>query len=241
MKYEVFGVPVDDITLEEASDRVEKMLRSGRSHAVCYANAETLVHASKNAGLCDALSDADMVFPDGFGLRFFGKYAGAPIRSRVAGLDLMLRVCENAERAGISVFLFGARNNVAYRASLVLRKKYPKLRISGVRDGFEGMKGWESDAGMSEAGIIFVALGTPLQERWVVKYARRLPHARVALAVGGAFDMLAGITPRAPKYVRAIGFEWLWRFLLEPVKRGKRVANAVLVFPTKLILQKKKS
>lgn len=237
-RYELFGVKINDVTLEEAAARIQKMLRSGGPHTVCYANPETLVRAARDEELRFALSRADMVFPDGFGLRLFGRFGSAPFRSRVAGLDLMLLVCKNAEQSGMTVFLLGGGNGVAKKASLVLKEKFPRLRIAGTRDGFKGMRAWEEDMRLRDAHIVFVALGTPAQEEWIAENIDVLPEARVVMAVGGAFDMLSSVMPRAPRFLRAAGLEWVWRFFLEPRKRLMRIINAVIIFPVKIIAKR---
>lgn len=234
MKHELFGVPIDDITLNEA---VKKMLKAvpGKALTVMYANPETVIRATRDMGFRRLLASADIVFPDGIGLRLLGRFAGAPVRERVAGLDLIHALCEQASIKGWSVFLLGGRNNVAENTSLVLKRLYPGLHIAGTRDGFDGLLGSEEDKALRESDIVFVGLGSPFQETWIDRFAHTLPNLRIALATGGAFDMLSGTTPRAPHVLRMLGLEWLWRFLLEP-SRFKRITTSVVVFPYKIMM-----
>ena len=82
----------------------------------------------------------------------------------------------------------------------------------------------------SNSDILFIAYSPPKQEKWIVENLGKMPLIKLAMGVGGAFDFIAGQIPRAPKILRIIGLEWLWRLIQEP-RRVKRIFKAVVVFP----------
>lgn len=114
---------------------------------------------------------------------------------------------------------------------MAIQRMFPALEVAGWCDGFEGLKMWKENRALHRADVVFVGLGSPLQEEWIFHHLRHLSRIRVAMAVGGAFDMLSGATPRAPRFMQKAGLEWLWRFVREPRKRFKRIVNAVIIFP----------
>lgn len=234
-RHEICGVPYDDITLDEIGNEIGRMLQEDRAHAVYYCNAETAVRARRDARLLGAMTRADIVFPDGIGMKIFSRWGNGHVRERVAGIDVVYAACERAVRHGKKVFLFGAKRGIAEHAADVLRKKFPALRITGTLDGYGSAHHWQTNAALADADMVIVAMGTPRQELWIDEYAAALPRMRVAVAVGGAFDMITGTTPRAPKVLQRYGLEWAWRLFLDPKKRAMRIADATIVFPLAVI------
>jgi N-acetylglucosaminyldiphosphoundecaprenol N-acetyl-beta-D-mannosaminyltransferase len=149
---------------------------------------------------------------------------GTPLRERVAGQDLVDRISALAAKRGEKVFLLGAREGIAERAAAELQRRYAGLEIGGCYAGSPAREEEEDIAARintSGARILFVAYGPPRQELWLARVAPRLKHVAVALGVGGTFDTLAGIVPRAPQWMRDAGFEWTYRLLREP-RRWRR-------------------
>ncbi|MEK7493529.1 MAG: WecB/TagA/CpsF family glycosyltransferase [Patescibacteria group bacterium] len=232
-RYTICGVRIDNVTMDEALSRAEKMVLSGGPHAIFSANPEIVLTGSRNVELRDLLNTGDLVLPDGIGIVLVGRLLGMPFHGRVAGVDFMEALCARAATQGWPVFFLGGRNNVAERTSVYMRRVFPSLRVAG----------WSEDTAIEaigdsirQADIIFVALGAPKQEEWIRDNMHKLSHAKCMVAIGGAFDMIAGDIPRAPAFLRAWGFEWLWRLYREPVKRWHRIFYAVLVFPIHAIM-----
>ena len=233
MKHNILGVPIDAATMGEALVMAGKMLSNGKQNAIFTPNPEILLEASRNDEYRAVLQRADLALPDGAGLVLLGRFLGAPFRGRVAGVDFMVKLCELAAKRGQKIFLLGGENCVAGRTVTVLKKQFPDLQIAG----------WSEEVdlprpSLCSADIIFVALGAQKQEWWICDNLSHLSNIKIAMAVGGAFDMISGNIPRAPAFLRKAGLEWLWRFALEPKKRWKRAFNAVIVFPVKAIQNK---
>ena len=236
-RYTICGVRIDNVTMDEALARAEKMIVQGGPHAIFSGNPEVVLAGLRNAGFMELLNTGDLVLPDGIGVIWVGRLLGMPFQERVAGVDFMEAFCARAAANAWPVFFLGGRNGVAERTSAYMRRIFGALRIAG----------WSEDTRVETIGdsichaeIIFIALGAPKQEEWIRENAQKLPNVKCMVAVGGAFDMIAGKTPRAPARMRVWGFEWLWRFCMEPLRRWRRVMNAVIVFPIRAVMWHRK-
>ena len=223
-KINILGVQVDNLTRAQALEEVERFLASPSRHYIATPNPEFAVAAQSDEEFKEILNRADLAVPDGAGLFF-----AAPLfslKERISGVDFMEKICRLAEQSGRRVFLLGGKNGAAETAILNLRKRYPAL-IAAFHEDHENC----GEAILKfKPEVLFVALGAPKQEKWIYRNAGRFPSVKVAMGVGGAFDFLSGKIKRAPRLMRKLGLEWLWRLMMEP-KRAKRIFNAVIVFP----------
>jgi len=223
----ILGVKIDNLNENEILERIEGFLKNnrprigrGKQHYLVTPNPEFLVQAQKDKEFKEILNQADISIPDGVGLILSSHFLGQPIRKRIAGVDLMELICQKAAEKNWSVFLTGGEKGIAEKATENLIKKYPELKINS-----------------QNPKIVFVALGAPKQEKWIKNNLNKMPSVKLAMGVGGAFDFISNNTKRAPKALREIGLEWLWRLALEPW-RMKRIYRAVVVFPY-LVLKKR--
>lgn len=236
MKYNIFGVPVDAVTMAEAIVRAKEMLAGGRLNKIFTPNPEILLEASRDGQYRAVLQAGDLLLPDGIGLVLAARLSGIPFKERVAGADFMLKLCELASAGKKKIFLLGGKNGAAERTAAALKNKFPGILISGYS---EDEKMAAQDHALLSADILFVALGAKRQEKWINDFSSKPSNVRIAVAVGGAFDMISGDIPRAPIFLRKMGLEWLWRFLMEPRKRWRRAINAVIVFPIYFLFHNK--
>jgi len=163
----------------------------------------------------------------------FSKPNSIHLRERVTGTDLMARIADRSRTENWSLYLLGAEPCVAEAAAAALGQRYPGCRIVGWHSGSPSPADEAEIAdriNQAQPTILFVAFGSPAQERWIQRCLPRLSSVRVALGVGGAFDFYAGKRKRAPTLLQKIGLEWLWRLLIQP-SRLKRIWNATIVFP----------
>ena len=138
----------------------------------------------------------------------------------------MVAICELAERESYSVFLLGASEETSQRASQHLQRRFPKLKIAGRANGYADLAHEQAVCeriGASGANILFVALGSPSQERWIARNAPKLP-VNVIQGIGGTLDVLAGSVRRAPRLWRSAGLEWLYRLLAQPTRIKRQSA-----------------
>jgi N-acetylglucosaminyldiphosphoundecaprenol N-acetyl-beta-D-mannosaminyltransferase len=178
------------------------------------------------------LSRAAVCVPDGVGLLWAARHLGRSLPERVTGSDGVPMIAARAAQRGWRLFFLGAATGVAEKAATALRGQYPALQIVGIHAGSPAPE--EEDAivervNSSGADILFVAYGAPEQDKWI---ARNLPRLRVTMAmgVGGSFDFIAGVIPRAPHWMRRSGLEWLYRLYLQPwrIRRMLRLPRFVL-------------
>lgn len=209
-------------------------------HQVVTVNPEFIMESRCNARFAAILNSASWALADGFGILcasilLFGRNRFA----RITGVHATLLLCELAAQLGKSVYLVGAREGIAAQTASVLQKRFPNLKIVGAEIGIP-LAGTRTPTEYTDElvmrinaarpDIVLVAFGAPKQELWIADHLRRCPSVRIPLGVGGTFDYLSGAVPYAQTWIRAIGFEWLYRLILEP-KRGKRIFTAVVRFP----------
>ncbi len=219
----ILGVRVDDVTYEDAVRRVDSFLRESGVHQIATVNPEFVVIAQSDAEFRRLLNQCQLNVPDGVGLLWASRRLGAPLRERVTGQEMVNRIAALAWQRGEPIFLLGAREGVAERAADRLKEKYSGLKIAGCYAGspaIEEEKRIVERINESNAKVLFVAFGPPQQESWIARNAPRL-NVAVAMGVGGTFDTLAGLVPRAPEWMQHAGFEWTYRLLHEP-RRFKR-------------------
>lgn len=215
----LYGVKIDNVTMEEAIYR--SLRTTGEPCVVFTPNALMLERARKDAKLAELLNRASLSLPDGAGVLRAAERMGTPLCERVAGIDFGAELLFRAERAGLRVFLLGGDENVAEKASENLLKKHPRLCICGTTWGYFNKIGEENTRVLSyiracRPHILFVCMGFPIQERWVVENLHHLTDIRVIACLGGSLDVWAGNIRRAPVWMSRAGLEWLWRMLCQP-------------------------
>lgn len=228
------GVQIDNLTMAEASAKIVTLAQGVESVQVCFVNADCVNIAFRNDEYRSHLAQARMVLADGIGVRLAGSILNQNIRENINGTDMLPFLCAAAEQAGVSLYLLGGRPGVPEDTAKWITDHYPHLKIAGLRNGYfsaeenDGVARAIRDSG---AGILLVAFGAPLQERWIAAN-RHLFGARVAMGVGGLFDFYSGRIPRAPIWARELSLEWLYRFYCEPRRMWRRyfVGNAVFLY-----------
>jgi len=222
----ILGVRVHATSYDEAAQQVIDWAKAGESRMVCAANVHMIMEAHDDAGFKAILNDADLVTPDGMPLVWMMRKMGSQNQTRVYGPDLMFHVLAAAEENGVCVGFFGAEAKVLDAMVKNLLSEFPGLQIAYFfSPPFGSLVQGESDKLVSEIRlakprILFVALGCPKQERWMARNRDKLQT--VMLGVGAAFDFFAGAKRQAPRWMRKIGLEWLFRLLIEPKRLWRR-------------------
>lgn len=246
MKIEILGVKIDKISKSEAIEKIGEFLKSGKQHLVVTPNPEFIMRAQVDEEFRKILNEASLALADGTGLILASRYLGRPLESRLTGMDMILEIFQLAEKNHYKIFLLGGFEGVAKAAAGWLKNKFPKLEIVGAESGAvvskDQLPGLEPELKdkiiAAKPEILLVAFGAPKQEKWLAKYLKELPSVRVGIGVGGAFDFLAGRSRRAPRFLRKLGLEWLWRLILEPW-RFNRIMTALVRFSWAVVKSKK--
>lgn len=227
-KIPFLGAEYDDVTFDEVCGVVRKHVASRLPGYMMSLNVDILVKADKDPAFMRALKDADLILMDSTPLMKAAKKLGLPIREKLAGSDLMPRICGVAANNSWSCFILGGSPGIPELAAKQLEKLFPGLKIAGTLSpayGFE--KDPDETASVLEAvrkispDILFVCLGEPKAGLFVAENLDRLGIS-FAFNVGAAVDFAAGSVPRAPKWMQAAGLEWFYRFIREPKRLFKR-------------------
>lgn len=222
----VLGCRVDRVDSAAAVARIEQLVAAGRAAQVVTLGAEMANLAHDDARYRAVINTADLVVPDTIGIVLASRWIGAPLPERVAGIDLVERLCARAAQNDLPVFLLGGAPGVARAAGMMLMQRHNGLQLAGVEHGyFEDAQ----DAAIADriaasgARLVFVGLGFPRQEYWIRDHLARLGTA-VCIGVGGSFDVLSGLRSRAPLAMRRLGLEWLYRLMREPRRLRRQLA-----------------
>lgn len=224
---EVLGVRVDRVDTWEALSRISDLMESpGASHVVTL-NPEYVMRARRDPALLKVINHADLSVPDGMGIVWASRLAGQPLRGRVTGTGLLPEICRLCARKGKGVFFLGGKPGVAELAAAELKQRFPGLIVAGVsaRDPGEPFdRETVAQINGSGAAVLAVAYGCPKQDFWIDANRTALTTVTVAIGVGGAFDFISGQTPRAPRWMRRLGLEWLHRLLRQPRRLFRMLA-----------------
>lgn len=223
-KERVLGILVNTQNYDELMQDIFARIERREKSLVVAINPEKIMKAKHDPSLRRLLNDAEIQIPDGIGVILASKLQKGAITSRVTGVDMMLRLCEEAAKQGKSVFLYGAKPGVAEAAAAKLVELYPTITVAGTQDGYE-----QDEAVVvrrineAKPDILFVAMGSPKQENWINAHRDEL-HPVIYQGVGGSFDVLAGNVKRAPAVFQKAGMEWFYRLMKEPTRIKRQLA-----------------
>ena len=222
----VLEAAVDVIDWRTAVDRVVAWSARGESRCAVAANVHVVVSAWRDPVYRGVINAADLVLPDGAPVAWLLRCQGHADQTRISGPDLMWMLLERCAREGVAVYLFGSTEATLRALAARVRQAFPALAIAGAESPpFRSLTA-DEDRGVVErinasgAGVLFVGLGCPKQEHWIIAHRGRINA--VMLGVGAAFDFHAGSITRAPRWMRDHGLEWLHRLLSEPRRLWKR-------------------
>jgi N-acetylglucosaminyldiphosphoundecaprenol N-acetyl-beta-D-mannosaminyltransferase len=235
-KVNILGVSITNETKEKILEYLMNRIKSPHDKTfIITPNPEMLVYAKNDLAYQDKLNSANVALPDGIGLIAAGRLLGKPFKQRITGVDFINDLCEMSREKPLSIGFLGGRDGVAELAAHRLKLRYPWITVVFVAEewsseGFVDKKSRDID-------LLFVAYGVPKQEEWIFDNLKKLP-IKAAMGVGGSFDFLSGKIQRAPKFMRAVGLEWLFRLIIQPWRWKRQLA---LITFLRLVLQQKSS
>lgn len=230
----LFGIGINNTTMKNAVEWVvdgkkfkgieTKDTKPGVPRTGFFINANSINVCAKTPHLAKLLKQADCLFPDGSGLRIAARYKQLMLKDNINGTDMLPVLCAHAAKNNKSLFLLGAKPETAQKAAQHLLKNNPDLKIVGCHHGYFSPSQNQDVINLinqSQADIVLVAQGTPIQEEWICQNRAAL-KCQAILGVGGLFDYFSGNIPRAPMWMRELGLEWVWRLMQEPVAKFER-------------------
>jgi len=230
----VIGFPVTALPFDAQIKLILEWASSHESKVVCVANVHMLTEAYWHPEFSSILESADLVTPDGMPLVWMMKLMGAHEQNRVAGMDILLSLCQLASLQNISVFFLGSEATILERMKMKLEREFPELQIVGMEPlPFRPLTREEDDAIIekihaSGAGILLVSLGCPKQEYWMHQHKDKIQAVMIGL--GAVFPVLAGVHKRAPLWIRESGLEWFYRLIQEPRRLWIRYLKTIPTF-----------
>jgi N-acetylglucosaminyldiphosphoundecaprenol N-acetyl-beta-D-mannosaminyltransferase len=274
MKIDIFGAKIDSLTFSEVLNKIDFFINSSVQHLIVTANPEILLYAWKNENYLKLINQASLVTADGVGLLWaakflslkksrnfifsifqaifigisliiYDKYSRNLIPERIAGVDMLDKICQAAAKKSWKIYLLGGQQGIAELAAEKLQKKYLNLNIVGAQAGpsqIELASAADNQQLIAEINAkqpdcLFVAFGAPKQEIWLNENLAKLASVKVAMGVGGAFNYLSGQVKRASEIYRDLNLEWLFRLINQP-QRFVRIFNATFRFVFNVIKYK---
>lgn len=243
-RYEILNTYVDALSMDETIERVDQIIQAGKPTQHVVINASKINLMTKDEKLRSIVNSCPLINADGASILWAAKKLGVPVHERVTGIDLFLKLVEQAVDKNRKIYLFGAKEEVVSKVKAIFEEKYPGIQIVGYRNGYFTEADEEEivkNMAASGADMMFVAFSSPKKEYWVNKYIDQL-NIPFVMGVGGSFDVVAGVTDRAPVWMQNHGLEWFYRFIQEPGRMWKRyiIGNAQFVLYTYRMKMKKK-
>lgn len=245
MKYSMaraflLGSYVDLLTMQETLDKVESIIQIGKPVQHVVINASKINLMAENKELAASVNASPLINADGQSIVWAMKFLGHGAQERVTGIDLFEKLVKKSAEKGYRVYYFGAKEDVVQEVVRLHQQQYPNLAVAGYRNGyFDDIESEEIalDIRKSKADIVFVAFSSPKKEQWIHAYKDTM-GAPFVMGVGGSFDVMAGVTRRAPQWMQKTGLEWFYRFMQEPKRMFKRYFIGNLSFMSKVIQER---
>jgi N-acetylglucosaminyldiphosphoundecaprenol N-acetyl-beta-D-mannosaminyltransferase len=239
----VLGIPIDPFTMKQAIGRCTDVLDSGGYLAIGVVNAAKVMAMRQDPRLMKAVCGCHLITADGQSVVWASRLVRAPLPERVAGIDLFEELLAEAERRKDSVYFLGARPEVLASMLDEIGRRFPSLPVAGARDGYF-RAGEEAevaaDIRRSGARLLFVGISSPKKEIFLDQWGEAT-GASVVHGVGGSFDIMAGLTRRAPGWYQRLGLEWLYRVKQEPLRLGRRYLTTNVSFLVLLVAEMMKT
>ena len=228
----IFDVPIDLLSVRETLERIDHAIESKERLQHGLVNVAKVIKMRRDPNIYRYVAESDMINIDGAGVVLGARLLGYEVPERVAGIDLMDSVLALCETKGYKPYFIGAKEEVIQAAVRNIAAKYPELKIAGWRNGYFSEAeepAIVADIATSGADCLFIGMTTPKKERMLHQYRDQF-DVPFQMGVGGSFDVIAGITKRAPEVWQKLGCEWLYRVVQEPRRMAGRYLSTNLAF-----------
>lgn len=231
---ELLGVRVNIFRRKELTEVVRALLEQNRRGWISYINVHAINLANEYSWFREYLNNSLVTYCDGQGVRLGAYLVHTHLPERIVMTDWVYDVCRLAEEGKWKMYFLGSTVQVVTKAVQTLRDRFPRLIVSGYHDGYLTSADSEevvAEINRTKADIIVVGMGMPLQERWILDHAPGL-NARLIFNAGSCFDYVAAAKRRCPKWIGDVGFEWLFRLMMEPARLWRRylIGNPVFLY-----------
>ena len=243
-KVNILGVPISNITNEHLLESFTERIGQKQKTQVCITPVNSVLAAIKDPQVLSIYNASEYVLCDGTPIKWAAGFLNTPIVERITGLDLLPNLVAHCAKHDFSIFFLGASPGVGEQLKQTIHAQYPHCKVVGVYvPPFMKVFSEEENIKMIDAinavspDVLLVSLTAPKQDIWIAENLHRV-NASIQIGIGGAFEVMAGLAKRAPKWMHAAGLEWLYRFIQEPKRLFRRYfIEAPLFIP--LILKQK--
>ena len=240
-KIQMLNTNIHNLSMEQTVGVVARAIENKEQLHHVAVNAGKIVQMQTNRELRESVNNSDLINADGQAVIWASRFLNKPLKERVAGIDLMENLVRLAAKKEYSIYLFGAKEEVVSTVAQKYQQQYGKQIIAGYKNGYFNKAEEQDiakDIAASGAQILFVAITSPIKENFLYQNRKALASLNLIMGVGGSFDVVAGITKRAPLWMQKAGLEWFYRFLQEPGRMWKRylVGNTKFIW---LVLREK--
>lgn len=231
MSVELLGFRIDTYSFEEAVSKAKELIDGKSVAQVVTINPEMFEYASKDADFTNIVKEAEMVIPDGVGVKLALQINGVKT-ARIPGIDFTKRLLEESALNSIPVAIIGAKEEIVTKAIENLQKEINGLNIVYYHDGyFENDEEIYNELSKKSPKLILVATGSPKQEKFIYN-AKKILKPSLMVGIGGSLDVWSGSIKRAPKVFQLLGLEWFYRTITQPA-RLKRIFPTLPLFVIK--------
>ena len=228
MSVELLGINIDTYSFEEAISKAKELIDGNNVAQVVTINPEMFEYANKNIEFSNILKEAEMIIPDGIGVKIALNINGIKT-DRIPGIDFAKKILEETAQNNVPVAIIGAKEEVITTAITNLEKQIPGLNIVYYHNGyFNNDTEIYNELSVKSPKIILVAMGAPKQELFIYNAKKHLKPA-LMIGIGGSLDVWSGNIKRAPKVFQKLGLEWLYRTFKQP-ERFKRIFPTLPLF-----------
>lgn len=236
-KEKILGFDVCDDSETQILKNVFEDYNRNIQNFIVNINPEIVINNYKNENFVKKLNSQKYQIPDGIGIVYASKIKKGNIKTRITGIDFMEKICQEAVKHSAKIFLYGSNLGVADKASTELKNKYQDINIVGTCDGYCDEEIAFNKIKKTNADIVFVALGSPKQENFIINNKSKLENVKIFMPVGGSFDVISKNIKRAPKWIRKINLEWLYRLLRQPIRLFRQLKIVKFIF---LVIKEKR-
>lgn len=223
-RIKILNTIIDVLDTKSTIELVEKYIKTKTPLHLMGVNADKINEVNENELMKKIVNSCGIINADGASVVLASKKLNKPLPERVAGIDLMQDLVKLSEEKGYSIYLLGAKQEVVEKTKEVLIKRYPKLIVKGIHNGYFKESDWPNiskELKKKKPDFVFVGITSPMKE-YLIEFLQNDGNNCIFMGVGGSFDVISGNIPRAPKWMQKANLEWLFRVMKEPKRLFKR-------------------
>lgn len=229
-KEKILGFDVCNIQQEELLQNIYNDYKNNNQSIILSVNPEIILNNYRNHEYINLMNSQKYQIPDGIGIIYASKFNGGNIKKRITGIDLMNEICMKSINNNSKIFLYGSKIGVAQKAKEQLEDKYPGINIVGVCDGYVSEDDAIKKILKENPDILFVGLGSPKQEKFIIDNKENFKNIKILMPVGGSFDVISNNLKRAPNWMIKMNIEWLYRLIKQPKRIFRQIKLIKFIF-----------